>query len=549
MSDRVVIQCPSCDRKLGIKKSMLGVEVKCPGCGAFLAARSRAASDHQRSSDDPPSRSRRQRSSAASKPERSASSASRRSASSGSSVSKSSKSSSRAVEQNPSKKRSGRKSRNRRSRSAPVEDDFLDDDWGGSDDYGADEYSSDNDASGMEQYDDGHDDDWLDDGAAADWTAPPGAAMSSGRKKTKKKSADSAGSGRRKRKKKRRKANEPGSLLSWVGSGLLAGLISIGLTIAVGFINVWFLLIISGIFCAGLIGGSIRAAAGSRDGWAPGLVAVFILLPSLFVGRYTALYLNPDMIGLYQGYEPDSVEDSQARIDRETSEDAMIASIVVDEIYRDDDWQSQNGVTDDNFYADIDWEAVDEDELSQRELYNEKVWAEGVRRWEEIPEEGRRRRIDQRREQMRLEAGLLTEEEVDALVAEATTEEALTERVADDLEFDFEFLSEAGLKQEDVWEYSAEHSGEEDPEARVHPQVWAAAERQWTEMDEAEKAEWRQAAELGIRLNATDVEQVFFAIVVLGATLYSMLMPFLGLGCTVSAICLAFSTGSGLASG
>lgn len=555
MSDRVVIKCPSCESKLGIKKSMLGTQVKCPTCGTYLSAR---AADKSGSGDASAgsSRRRQKKQSAGTSPSgRSAGSASRKSSSS---KSKAKSAASRsAADQNPSKQRATQKKKKRASRPAPVEPDYPEDDWNSSDDgyddyddYGSDYAESDADLYG----DDGGG--WLDDAGANDWTAPASAAISTtpGKQRKKKSSDDDGGAKKKKKKKKKkRRSDGPVSVFTWVGAGLIAGLISVVLTIAVGFTGVEALLIVSAIFCGGLIGGSIRATAGDTDGWGPGLVAVFILLPALFVGRLGAFYLNPDLLGwMDDDYESSMPEVSEASIDRQTSEDGMIAAIVEDEVYYDDAWQSENGVNlDSNFYTEIDWESVDAEEVPYRDKYTEAVWAEGTRRWEAIPAEDRNTKMERQRQEMRHQAGLLTESEIDQLVAEATSDTAMQGRVAENLQYEEDFLEEAEIGRQEIWDYNSEHEAHENPETRYHPALWAGAVRRWEEMDESEKTQMRAEAEMEIRfvVNPEDVVEVFRIFVVVGVTIFSLIspLPLYCLGCTVSAVILAFTAGSGLA--
>ncbi len=498
MSDRVVIRCPGCDQKLALKPELLGRQVKCPGCSVVLTTRSPAES-------------------------------------------KSPTSSRRTKRQNPDRRRhkpastEGRQaassSQKSDKRSAPRPSPDLD------------PFHDDLEESLLEE--EGADNNWLDeiyDEDYGDQMELPGSRSSKKKKKRKKESPEPQ-SGRRKKTKKRRTNTAPGNPLMWVGSGLAAGLISIMLTVGVGYTGISFLLLIAGIFGAGLIGGAIRSAAGSTDGWGPGLLAVAILIPSIFVGRVGAFYCNPELMGFVSGESPLSTEQ---QLERATSEESMIAEIIDEAVAYDHQWMNANGIDDDSLYSDAYWESEEEWLLPFEEQYNPLVWAEGKRRWEEIPASKRADRIEFRTQEIKKDAGLYSEEEMNQLIADATSDESMTKQLADELESDDEWLAEAGLTENEVGNHVPPDDADDSVEAQYHPTVWAAAAERWEAMDDGQKAEMRRLAKEELSTVADVVEDTLFIIVAVFATLYSMLMPFRYIGCTITAIALAFKTASNL---
>lgn len=489
MPDRVVIRCPGCDQKLGLKPELLGRQVKCPRCSAVLTTRT-------------PAESKSPTSSGGSRRRKSASSEGRRATS--------------------SSQRSGNRSAPKRS---PDLDPFHDD----------------LEESLLEE--EGDDNNWLDGIDDDDYGGEmelPGSRPPQKKRKRKKKSPQpqpKAG------KKKRRTNAAPGNPLVWVGSGLVAGLISIVLTIGVSYTGISFLLLIAGIVSAGLIGGGIRSAAGSTDGWGPGLLAVAILLPSIFVGRIGAFYVNPALMGFTSG---ESSLTTEEEIQRYATDEAMIAEIIDDAVAFDHQWLNANGLDDDSLYSDAYWESDEEWLLPFEEQYNPLVWAEGERRWERFSESERADRIQSRKQEIRKDAGLFSEEEINQLIADATSDEGMTEQLAEELQSDDEWLAEAGLTENAVWNHVPPDDAADSVEAQYHPTVWAAAAERWEAMDDGQKAEMKRLAREELSTVAEVVEDTLFIIVAVGATLYSMLMPFRYIGCTITAIALAFKTASNL---
>lgn len=270
------------------------------------------------------------------------------------------------------------------------------------------------------------------------------------KKKKRKKAAPQAESKTRKRKKKRKSNASPGNPLVWVGSGLVAGLISIVLTIGVAYTGFPFLILIAGIVGAGLIGGAIRSAAGATEGWGPGLLGVAILLPSIFVGRVGAFYVKPELMGFGSW---DSSPTTPEQIERYSSEEAMIADVIDDSVAYDHQWLNANGLDEDSLYSEAYWESDEEWLLPFEQQYDPVVWAEGRQRWEKLPESERTERMESTRKEMKRDAGLLSQDEMQQLAAEATSDIKMKERMAEQLRLDEEWLSEAGLTENEVWNF------------------------------------------------------------------------------------------------
>ena len=227
----------------------------------------------------------------------------------------------------------------------------------------------------------------------------------------------------------------------------------------------------------------------------------------------------------------------------------MIVDIVENKLNFDDRWMSENNITEVEFYTDTDEESVDGSDIPYDEQYNQIVWAEGKRRWNEIPEEDRTERTRKRRQELQRAAGMLSNEELRELVEAATTDEAMMERVAQELQFNDAWISASQLSRRDILSYADKADILTEPRQCYHPVVWKAAAERWNRMDAQKKTEMLANAESEIRVTDEDMEKTIFIVEAMIATIYSLLMPLLYLGCTISAVVLAFSVGSGLQSG
>ncbi len=568
MSDRVVIRCPGCDNTLGVRRDRLGGQVQCPGCGTWLATRvapsggsasDGPASERRRSSGDKPSSRRRKGAGT------SASAGASAGASSGSGArrkpsSKSKSARSRpaaAAGQNPSaKRRSSGTSKKRRPKPAPVEEEFLDD-WGG-DDYGYEEVSDDYSDAGDDLYgDDDYGESWLDDGGEADWNSPA-ALPSTPRKKKKSASSDT---GTKKKKKKRKKSAAPGFLTSgnplvWVGAGLAAGLVSFIMTVAVGYSDAWILLYLATILSGAIIGGAIRVTAGEMEGWAPGLVALGIAIPVIVVGRVGAFYVSPGMSEVF-GEAVETSSESLARIEEETSPEGMIAHLVETEVSGDIAWMRGAGVTYENLYSDA-WEDADWDEandLSYQEQYSEVVWTEAERRWNALDDETRAARVERRRLDLTLSAGMLDDTSFARLVELQTGDVEMTALLVDEVESDEDWLKENSITTHQISRHWEIHSAESRVQDRSLPKIWEEASRRWAELDDDAKAARRAEIEENMKFQqqAIDDAEQFAGKFRIGAAIIaafvSLLMPFHPIICTFSSMFLAFKLGAKMASG
>ena len=158
-----------------------------------------------------------------------------------------------------------------------------------------------------------------------------------------------------------------------------------------------------------MIGGAVRLAARDTDGWAPGLFAVAVASPVIVAGRIGAFYVIPEMSEVFGGSEDKSPTQIKEEIDRETSDNGMIAQLIENQLSDDDNWQRGAGVTEDNFYSsaydEAEWQELDE--LPYSEQYNETVWSEGKRRWEKVAVETRDELVETRRLDFMLDEGVI----------------------------------------------------------------------------------------------------------------------------------------------
>ncbi|MEZ6060394.1 MAG: hypothetical protein R3C19_08540 [Planctomycetaceae bacterium] len=558
MTERVVIRCPGCQRKLRVGRPALLNGLRCPECGTSFRSNANTtapsptpkaapAPSRKKSAraDDPASHLDATRSTPADK-------TAARNRRSGKSTA-------------PPKRTSGK---NRPQHQAQ----FLDDDWDSADSEPDENVGAPaaNDAYALDDaYDDGYDEDygdnWLDDdfgdgsredaGQYDDWSKPPKSSAKKQPARGGKPKSDKKQTSKQKRTSGKSVAAAVGHPVAWIGAGVVAGILSFGLTVALGFTGISLLIILSAFVSAGLIGGSIRAMAGTTDGWGPGLVAVAIAVPAIFLGRIGAYYVDPDIAEITADSNRTSDEIRQD-IDSRISPDGMITQIIEDEIAYDDQWQRGNGISEDNFYADLD---IDEDEdwedVPGRDMYSPIVWAEGERRWNSLPPEIQADRTEDRRLQLLLDEGVIDEESLASLIQRRTSDTVMTQTLSHELQQNEAWLTTAGVTYDQINLHYHQTNTAENPLERIHPVVRDEASKRWAEMPDDEKASRRSAVEQEIRDQVVSLDERrdesgkfrLGAAVVWG--LLSLLMPFRPILITIGSVVLAFKLGSGLASG
>ena len=434
----------------------------------------------------------------------------------------------------------------------------------GFDDYGGDYAGYD---GAYADYDDGaYDDGAYDggeygDGAGDVWPGerpdnPRGMPQPRLPERRKKRRASSEGSGRKQRRVTKSKGTTAGGTLTWVGAGLIAGVVSLAITVALGFTGISFLIILSAFLTAGMIGGVIRVTAGSTDGWGPGLVAVAIAVPAIFVGRVGAYYVDPDIAAAFAEDER-TPEDIRKQIDSQTSTDGMIAQLVEDELYYDDAWLRQNGITEDNFWSDVwnDEEDATEFDLPWADQYHPTVWAEGQRRWNELSSAEQQARSEERRLQRLLDEGMMDDESLGRLLALRTTETAMIAALAYEVGEDANWMTAAGITDAQLQEHYEQNYQAASAEQRLHPRIREEASKRWAELSEDDRAARRSVIEQELRdeIRSVGEFQELSGHFRLGAAvvwaIISLFMPFRPIAVTLASVFLAFKLGSGLASG
>ncbi|MCH2211068.1 MAG: hypothetical protein MK110_07185 [Fuerstiella sp.] len=545
MSERLVIRCPGCDRKLGLKQRMLGQQIKCPECGTALKART-SKTQTSNSGDLEQQHTRRSESSGRSADEEKSSPQKRRSKrSSSTSLSGS----------NPSKQADSSSRQKVKPAPAPIEEEFADDEWYKLDDNYSD-YDDYSDDFPNELYANDAEESWLDNDYGADWNSPEREPTANKKQTTEDQSGNS--SRKRKRKSKRpRSRRGPKSVFVWTGAGLFAGAISVALTAAMGFTGIGFLIYGSSIVAAGLIGGAIRGTSGTTYGWGPGLVAVAIAVPAIFLGRVGAYFVDPE---LSKWFEEETPEQTLQNIDRDTSDDGMIANLIHQEVSEDLDWLRNEALTQVTIYSEAYKEAWTSDDFDEmpvpyREQFKEPVWAEGERRWNKIPSETRTEQKESRRLQLMLDYDVMDQQSMDNLLVRRTSDDAMIERISDDVIDDSAWVAESGVAYAVIERHHDLNFSRTTPEARVHPLVWEESSRRWSELNEESRKKIKNEVELELYTDieiAADVKAasgtfrigaaIIFAIV-------SLVMPIMPILFTISAVALAFSTGSGMETG
>ncbi|MCA9038031.1 MAG: hypothetical protein KDA91_23060 [Planctomycetaceae bacterium] len=152
----------------------------------------------------------------------------------------------------------------------------------------------------------------------------------------------------------------------------------------------------------------------------------------------------------------------------------------------------------------------------------------------------------------------LSEEEVDALIAEGLSEKGMVGYIAEnEVEYDDDWLQSKGITDDNIYDHWEEYAEVVDIQQRYLPQVWEESTRRWNSLTEEQKAKKRQEQELDLHAlygletdESVGREQVqtFRLLLVVGIALISL---FLGVGtifCTCSSIWGAFKLGAGMAS-
>ena len=98
-----------------------------------------------------------------------------------------------------------------------------------------------------------------------------------------------------------------------------------------------------------------------------------------------------------------------------------------------------------------------------------------------------------------LPAAPLTPQEAEARVVQETTEPFLVAGIAEEVEYDEDFLSRENLDDDAVTDFWLEHSEEEDPSKRYMPAIWAEATHRWNRNSPEQKETIRKNKELKLR--------------------------------------------------
>ncbi|MEQ9411597.1 MAG: hypothetical protein RIK87_28040 [Fuerstiella sp.] len=90
------------------------------------------------------------------------------------------------------------------------------------------------------------------------------------------------------------------------------------------------------------------------------------------------------------------------------------------------------------------------------------------------------------------EVDFLSPEQMEAEIAELTTEDGMISGIADEVEYDDEWLAENEITDDMIGEHWDQFSEEETLSARYLPKVWEEASRRWYDMSPEEQQESRQ---------------------------------------------------------
>lgn len=166
----------------------------------------------------------------------------------------------------------------------------------------------------------------------------------------------------------------------WIGAGLVAGLVGGGIWAAVAYgTNSEFGWIAWGI--GGLVGFAVRLAAQEDEGPGPGITAVLIALLSIVGGKYAAVSLIVASFDVEVKITPDDMIQQTA-----------------DTIVKERQAKGKR----------IAWPAgVKPEEASEAKDYPPDVWREATQRWQKLPPDEQKRRMDQAKQEYKEVVGKL----------------------------------------------------------------------------------------------------------------------------------------------
>jgi hypothetical protein len=95
----------------------------------------------------------------------------------------------------------------------------------------------------------------------------------------------------------------------------------------------------------------------------------------------------------------------------------------------------------------------------------------------------------------------LTPKEAEARVVAETAEPYLIADIADEVEYDDDFLTSENIDEDDVADFWLEHEDEEDPAKRYLPAVWSEATHRWNRNSPEQKETIRKSKETELRGN------------------------------------------------
>ena len=348
-----------------------------------------------------------------------------------------------------------------------------------------------------------------------------------------------------------------GGFLSWVGYGLLAALAGIILQTVLGLTNHMLPLLIATIATGSMIGAAVRYAAGENKGWGPGIVAVLIAAFAIFAGRVGAFAVSPDVnkiLGMPDTPMPLTPQEAEAKVVQETAEPFLIADIA-DEVEYDEEFMKRENLDDDTV-SDFWLEHSEEADPSKR--YFPAVWTEATQRWSRNSPEQKESIRKSKELELRQEFGIMSEDAIKDSIAQATTEEAMIAEIANTLYDDEEWITKAGITENQIdehWE-NTDFDGEAETQAQHLVPVWTEAKRRWDELPPDQKQARIKETSDNVRtqlvVSEDEVEVVenigkaFRVLVIVFGALFTLFWGIGSLICSISALAGAFKLGFGM---
>lgn len=306
-----------------------------------------------------------------------------------------------------------------------------------------------------------------------------------------------------------RSANAGGQgFFGWLMFGSAAGLCCAAATALAAYAENSMIIAGFAVVTGIAVGAAIRIVGRSECGAGSAIVAAFIAIGCMLAGKVGAFIVAPqlsEISSFADEIEIMSLEETRAEIEELSSEDGMIETLA-GELESNEDWLSENEITDDMLSAH--WEQMPEgEEVAIESRYLPKIWTEATRRWNENSDDAKQALIAARQKELRADYGMMNEEEVEEAIEKATTDEAMIEAIAWDVQYDDDWLAESNITEDQIDEFDESIKDDATASETFLPAIWEEASRRWEEKPAIEKKRQQEERAEETRLEDTRTEE------------------------------------------